>query len=56
MDMTAETLETAWGWIHDPAARGAGVSEALLARLDVITADDNYHARALYDRVAVKTG
>ena len=109
--MTAETLETAWGWIHDPdhvvealvaerngalaglahyrampsplrgaalgflddlyvdpAARGAGVGEALLARLAEIaaerrwrcvrwiTADDNYRARTLYDRVAVKTG
>lgn len=111
VDMTAETLETAWGWIHDPdrvvealvaerggalvglahyrampsplrgatlgflddlyvdpAARGAGVGQAVLARLAGIaaergwhcvrwiTADDNYRARTLYDRVAVKTG
>ena len=109
--VTAETLETVWGWIHDsdhvvealvaerrgalvglahyrampsplrgatlgflddlyvdPAARGAGVGEALLTRLAEIaaergwrcvrwiTADDNYRARTLYDRVAVKTG
>ena len=109
--VTAETLETVWGWIHDPAhvvealvaerggalvglahyrampsplrgatlgflddlyvdpaARGAGVGEALLARLAEIaaergwrcvrwiTADDNYRARTLYDRVAAKTG
>ena len=51
-----------------PAARGAGVGEALLARLAEIAAerrwrrvrwitdDDNYRARTLYDRVAVKTG
>ena len=51
----------------DPAARGAKVGEALFARLGEIaagrgwrcvrwiTADDNYRARALYDRVAVKT-
>ena len=109
--VTAETLETVWGWIHDPAhvvealvaerggapaglahyrampsplrgatlgflddlyvdpaARGAKVGEALLVRLGEIaaernwrcirwiTADDNYRARTLYDRVAVKTG
>ena len=52
----------------DPAARGAKVGEKLLARLNEIatergwrcvrwiTADDNYRARSLYDRVAVKTG
>ncbi|MYJ72283.1 MAG: GNAT family N-acetyltransferase, partial [Rhodospirillaceae bacterium] len=51
----------------DPAARGAKVGEALLARLNEISAergwnkirwitgDDNYRARTLYDRVAVKT-
>ncbi len=92
--VTAETLETVWGCIHDPAhvvealvaerggapvglahyrampspLRGAKVGEALLARLSEIaaerncscirwiTADDNYRARTLYDRVAVKTG
>ena len=48
--------------------RGAGVGEALLARLGEIatergwrcarwiTADDNCRARTLYDRVAEKTG
>ena len=109
--VTAGTLETVWGWIHDPAhvvealvaerngalvglahyrampsplrgamlgflddlfvdpaARGAKVGEKLLERLNEIaaergwrcvrwiTADDNYRARTLYDRVAVKTG
>ena len=51
----------------DPAARGAKVGEKLLARLNEISAargwnkirwitgDDNYRARTLYDRVAVKT-
>jgi GNAT superfamily N-acetyltransferase len=51
----------------DPAARGGRVGEALLAFLaDLarqrgwpvirwITADDNYRARTLYDRVASKT-
>lgn len=51
----------------DPDARGAKVGEALLARLREvakergwpiirwITADDNYRARTLYDRVAKKT-
>ena len=108
--MTAESLETVWGWVHDPghvlealvaerdgalvglahframpsplrattigflddlfvdpAARGAKVGERLLDRLNVIsvergwnkirwiTGDDNYRARTLYDRVAVKT-
>ena len=108
--MTAESLETVWGWIHDPghvlealvaerdgalvglahframpsplrattigflddlfvdpAARGAKVGERLLDRLNEIsvergwnkirwiTADDNYRARTLYDRLAVKT-
>ena len=61
--MTAGTLETVWGWIHDPGH----VVEALLARLNEvaaergwsrirwITGDDNYRARTLYDRLAVKT-
>lgn len=52
----------------DPAARGAKVGARLLARLNEIaaargwsrirwiTGDDNYRARTLYDRVAVKTG
>ena len=108
--MKAESLETVWGWIHDPAhvvealvaerdgalvglahframpsplrattigflddlfvdpaARGANVGERLLDRLNEIsvergwnkirwiTADDNYRARTLYDRLAVKT-
>ena len=108
--MTAESLETVWGWIHDPghvlealvaerdgalvglahframpsplrattigflddlfvdpAARSAKVGERLLERLNEIsvergwnkirwiTADDNYRARTLYDRLAVKT-
>ena len=108
--MTAESLETVWGWVHDPghvlealvaerdgalvglahframpsplrattigflddlfvdpAARGAQVGERLLDRLNEIsvergwnkirwiTGDDNYRARTLYDRVAVKT-
>lgn len=51
----------------DPAARGSGAAEALLDALaDVgrargwsvirwITAEDNYRARGLYDRKAVKT-
>lgn len=51
----------------DPAARGSGAAEALLrAVADVgrdrgwtvirwITADDNYRARGLYDRVAERT-
>lgn len=50
-----------------PAARGSGIGEAMFARLGEIarargweiirwiTADDNYRARGLYDRVAVKT-
>lgn len=50
-----------------PDARGAGAGEALIAavaaiarargwpRLRWITADDNYRARTLYDRVAKKT-
>ena len=108
--MKAESLETVWGWIHDPAhvvealvaerdgalvglahframpsplrattigflddlfvdpaARGAKVGERLLDRLNEISAargwnkirwitgDDNYRARTLYDRLAVKT-
>jgi len=108
--MSDETLDTVWGWIHDPdhvveglvaeldgrlvglahframpsplrgitigflddlfvdpEARGAKVGEKLLARLNEIsaergwnkirwiTADDNYRARSLYDRVSVKT-
>lgn len=51
----------------DPAARGRGVGEALIAHVAAVaqqrgwakvrwlTADDNYRARALYDRVAAKT-
>ena len=51
----------------NPSARGARVGELLIARLVEIakergwgkirwiTADDNYRARTLYDRVAVKT-
>ncbi len=51
----------------DPAARGARAGEALIAhvvaeakrrgwpRIRWITADDNYRARSLYDRVAKKT-
>ena len=51
----------------DSSARGARVGELLIARLVEIakergwskirwiTADDNYRARTLYDRVAVKT-
>ena len=51
----------------DPAARGAGAADALIAALADegrkqgwtvirwITAEDNYRARALYDRVAEKT-
>jgi GNAT superfamily N-acetyltransferase len=52
----------------DPSARGRGVGEALLGHLAAVarergwpklrwlTADDNYRARTLYDRVAAKTG
>jgi len=51
----------------DPEARGQGVAEALFEHLSAvarerkwdivrwITADDNYRARAVYDRVAKKT-
>lgn len=51
-----------------PAARGSGAAEDLIAALKVIgqeqgwgiirwiTAEDNYRARGLYDRVAQKTG
>ena len=51
----------------DPALRGTGAAEALLGRLQVIahergwslvrwiTADDNYRARARYDRMAART-
>lgn len=51
----------------DPAARGQGVAEVLFAHLRGvatergwgvvrwITADDNYRARALYDRLSKKT-
>ena len=51
----------------DPAARGGRVGEVLFARLKEIsaergwpkmrwlTADDNYRARTLYDRIGVKT-
>jgi len=52
----------------DPRARGSGVVEALLMAVDETavaqgwsivrwtTADDNYRARAAYDRVATRTG
>ena len=51
----------------DPAARGSGAAEALLQALAAegrnrgwtvirwITAEDNYRARGLYDRVADRT-
>lgn len=51
----------------DPAARGSGAAEALIDAVKVegqkrgwtvirwITADDNYRARALYDRLADRT-
>ena len=51
----------------DPQARGQGVAEALIVTLKDtgvargwsairwITAEDNYRARAVYDRVAIKT-
>ncbi|MFL1464199.1 GNAT family N-acetyltransferase [Roseococcus sp. DSY-14] len=51
----------------DPAQRGGGVADALLAALSElgrqkgwnvirwITADDNYRARGVYDRVATRT-
>lgn len=51
----------------DPAARGSGAADALIAAIADegrkqgwtvirwITAEDNYRARALYDRVAEKT-
>lgn len=51
----------------DPAARGSGAADALIAAIAEegrkqgwtvirwITAEDNYRARALYDRVAEKT-
>ena len=51
----------------DPNARGSGVAEALLAAVKAegtkrgwsvirwITAEDNYRARGLYDRVAERT-
>ena len=51
----------------DPAARGSGAADALIAAiadlgrakgwtvLRWITAEDNYRARALYDRLAEKT-
>jgi len=51
----------------DPAARGAGAAQALLdavsaegrakgwAMIRWITADDNYRARSVYDRVATQT-
>ncbi|HEX6143984.1 MAG TPA: GNAT family N-acetyltransferase [Geminicoccaceae bacterium] len=51
----------------DPAARGARIGDALIAHVRGVarergwsvvrwlTADDNYRARALYDRVAKKT-
>ena len=51
----------------DPAARGAGVADALFAAIKAegqargwsvirwITADDNYRARSVYDRLAERT-
>lgn len=51
----------------DPAARGGRIGEVLIARVGAIarkrgwgcvrwlTADDNYRARAVYDRLAAKT-
>jgi len=51
----------------DPAHRGSGVAEALIGALQAraaeeglsvvrwITADDNYRARGLYDRLATRT-
>jgi GNAT superfamily N-acetyltransferase len=51
----------------DPAARGSGAAQALLAAIAEegkkrgwsvirwITAEDNYRARSVYDRVGVKT-
>ena len=51
----------------DPGARGTGAADALIAALRAIgqargwsvirwiTAEDNYRARGLYDRVAVRT-
>ncbi|PSC05617.1 GNAT family N-acetyltransferase [Alsobacter soli] len=51
----------------DPAARGSGAAEALIAAVKAegqargwsvirwITAEDNYRARGLYDRVAERT-
>jgi len=51
----------------DPSLRGSGAAAALLDRIAVIarerswdvvrwiTADDNYRARGLYDRIATKT-
>lgn len=63
---------TTGGFLDDlfvaPEARGSGAAEALLAELKAIagqrgwsvvrwiTAEDNARARALYDRVAAKTG
>lgn len=52
----------------DPAARGSGVAQALIAEVRNlarqngwgvvrwITAENNYRARAVYDRVATRTG
>ena len=52
----------------DPAARGTGAADALIDALGEIgrqegwsvirwiTADDNYRARAVYDRLAARTG
>lgn len=52
----------------DPDTRGSGAADALLAELKRIglergwsvvrwiTADDNYRARAKYDRYATRTG
>ncbi|WP_299028615.1 GNAT family N-acetyltransferase [uncultured Sulfitobacter sp.] len=52
----------------DPAARGSGAAQGLIDAVSAegrakgwavirwITADDNYRARSLYDRVATRTG
>jgi GNAT superfamily N-acetyltransferase len=52
----------------DPEARGTGVAQTLFSAIDAMateqgwnivrwtTADDNYRARAAYDRVATRTG
>jgi GNAT superfamily N-acetyltransferase len=52
----------------DPAARGTGAAQALIDAVSAhgrargwgtirwITADDNYRARGVYDRLATRTG